>query len=598
MKNIEIAPIPKTLPLFLWHFAKKHKWSFFGFMFVGLFWALNLSIKPYLMKVILDTISLPEAHSKNIFHLVWIPCALYVLLSCLMGLIFRLYDWLVIKTYPLMKCQITEEMYNYVQEHSYTYFQQNFSGSVANKINDMARSAITIFFDLSDYFYTRSLSLVVGSITLFLVNPTFGLVLICWVTLFLLVSYLLSKKAQDLSQEFSESRSALVGYIVDALSNILNVKLFARQKFESHRLKISLKDTMRKDQRTQKYLLKVKIFYTLSIVVLSASMMALLLYERSLDRVTVGDFALVLTLNMFMIEEVFQLANQLVPFSEEVGICRQALSIIAPKHAIVDHPDAKDLIVTQGKIVFDKVNFNYLPNGKFFVDKSVTIHPGEKIGLVGFSGSGKTTFVNLILRFFEVDSGQILIDGQDISKVTQESLRSQIALIPQDPLLFHRTLMENIRYGRLDATDEEVLEASKKAHCHEFIQKMDNTYFGLVGERGVKLSGGQRQRIAMARAILKNAPILILDEATSALDSVTEDYIQTSLKELMKDRVVIAIAHRLSTLYHMDRLLVFSGGKIIEEGKHQDLLKKGGYYAKLWSLQADGFLSNEVENGN
>lgn len=246
--------------------------------------------------------------------------------------------------------------------------------------------------------------------------------------------------------------------------------------------------------------------------------------------------------------------------------------------------------------MFNKVHFRYKKASSIFTDKSIVINPGEKVGLVGFSGSGKSTFVNLILRFFDIDSGQILIDGQDIKKVTQESLRSHIAMIPQDPVLFHRTLMENIRYGRIEATDAEVIECSKKAHCHEFIEKLAEGYQALVGERGVKLSGGQRQRIAIARALLKNAPILILDEATSSLDSVTENYIQESLKLLMCARTTIVIAHRLSTLFDMDRILVFCDGSIVEDGTHKELIAiEDGHYAELWNMQAGGFFSEKVE---
>jgi ATP-binding cassette subfamily B protein len=226
----------------------------------------------------------------------------------------------------------------------------------------------------------------------------------------------------------------------------------------------------------------------------------------------------------------------------------------------------------------------------------VTIEPGQQVGLVGFSGSGKSTFVNLILRLFEPQDGVIAIDGQDILAVTQDSLRENISMIPQDPMLFHRSLMENIRYGRLEASDDEVIEAAKKAHAHEFILQTEQGYASLVGERGVKLSGGQRQRIAIARAILKDAPILILDEATSALDSVTERKIQQGLDYLMQHKTVVVVAHRLSTISHMDRILVFDEGTVIEDGSHADLLRRNGHYAHLWNMQAGGFLP-ETEAG-
>lgn len=246
------------------------------------------------------------------------------------------------------------------------------------------------------------------------------------------------------------------------------------------------------------------------------------------------------------------------------------------------------MLITNGQITFSSVKFHYKGIEPLFQNKSVTIEAGQKVGLVGYSSSGQSTFVNLILRLYDVTDGQILIDGQDIQEVRQDSLREAIAMIPQDPSLFHRSLMENIRYGRIDASDEEVIEAAKRAHAHAFITKLFQMYEFLVGERGVKLSGGQHQRIAIARAILKNAPILILDEATSQLDFLTESTIQESLWELMQDKTTIMIAHCLSTLMHMDRILVL--GKIIEDNTHVKLFEKGGFYRALWDAQVGGFL--------
>lgn len=582
--------IPSTLPQFLWHFTKRYKVNLLGLVFVAMYWAANLSLSPYAMKLIIDQVSDATLKPENLFEAVHLPIIFYITLSFLIGAVFRFYDWLIIKTFPKMKSEITAEMFDYVENHSYSYFQHNFSGSLANKINDMAKGAVLVISQLIDHFLARILCLLIGATTMFLVHPYFSYLLLIWGALFTGASLFLSKKAQVYSKIFSESRSAVVGKIVDALSNILNIKLFAREGYESRYLRKYLDDSAEKDRALHWYLLKVKALYGISITALIACMTWLLVYERTQNRITIGDFALILTLTGSLIEEVFFIANQLVTFSEEIGTCTQALSIISPPHDIVDAPNASALQVTKGEIVFDKVHFKYKKSDAIFADKSITIRPGEKVGLVGYSGSGKSTFINLILRFFEVDSGAILIDGQDIKKVSQGSLRSQIAMIPQDPLLFHRTLLENIRYGRLDATDEEVRECAKRAHCSEFIAKQKEGYDGLVGERGVKLSGGQRQRIAIARAILKNAPILILDEATSSLDSVTEELIQESLNDLMTGRTTIVIAHRLSTLFHMDRILVFSEGKIVEDGTHETLIRMNGQYAKLWSMQAGGFL--------
>jgi ATP-binding cassette subfamily B protein len=305
---------------------------------------------------------------------------------------------------------------------------------------------------------------------------------------------------------------------------------------------------------------------------------------------TVGEFSMVAGLAIMLIEAARGLSRTFLEFFEYIGNISDGVSIFIQPHEIVDKPNAQRLSVAKGEIKFTDVSFTYPGGLKVFNRLDITIKPKQQVGLVGFSGSGKSTFVNLILRLFEPESGTLSIDGQDILAVTQDSLRENISMIPQDPMLFHRSLLENIRYGKLEATDEEVIAAAKKAHAHDFIMQTEEKYASLVGERGIKLSGGQRQRIAIARAILKNAPILILDEATSALDSVTEKKIQQGLHYLMKDRTVVVVAHRLSTISHMDRILVFDEGAIIEAGSHSELLKKEGHYAHLWNMQAGGFM--------
>ena len=283
-------------------------------------------------------------------------------------------------------------------------------------------------------------------------------------------------------------------------------------------------------------------------------------------------------------------------FWEKVGNIIQGLAIIESPVDIKDAPGARDLVVTNGEIVFDNVQFQYHDAESLFEHESVVIKSGQKVGLVGYSGSGKSTFVNLILRLFDVTQGKILIDGQDITQVTQDSLHEAITMIPQDPSLFHRSLVENIAYGKKNATHKEIIAAAKRAHAHEFIVALSQGYDTQVGERGIRLSGGQRQRISIARAMLKNSPILILDEATSQLDSVTENQIQDSLWDLMQHKTTLVIAHRLSTLLQMDRILVFDKGSIVEDGSHEELLAQDGLYKKLWEAQIGGFLLDSGED--
>jgi len=423
-----------------------------------------------------------------------------------------------------------------------------------------------------------------------LVHPLFTVMLAIWAFIFIGIAFLYAKKILNYAATFSESSSICMGVIVDNIGNIMNAKLFSHRQFELDHLQRFIQDSLQKDQQLQWVLLKLRLRQGFTIFILFAAMTAFLVYQYSQGKVTIGDFTFIWTSSIHVMQGLWYLSSQLLTYSQDLGVCRESLSIINTPHEVVDAPNAKPLKVTEGRIDFEQVTFYYAKGQNVFRNKSLSILGGQKVGLVGFSGSGKTTFTNLILRLFDVHGGRILVDGQNIAEVTQDSLRTQIAMIPQEPTLFHRSLMENIRYGNLKATDEEVMEASKRAHCHEFILQQKQGYDTLVGERGLKLSGGQRQRIAIARAILKQAPILILDEATSALDSVTEQKIKESVDYLMDGKTTLVIAHRLSTLSHMDRILVFEGGCVVEDGSHDQLIEQNGRYAKLWNMQVGGFL--------
>lgn len=585
--------IPTTLPKFFWHYCKRAKLGLFSLIAFVLIWSSTVSLNPYALKLFIDGMGRIDSENGDLIHHLWFPALFFLLLTIATTSILRLYDWTMLKVFPQIKSEITSEMFAYLEKHSYSYMHQNFLGSLANKINDISKGTVTILHYIIDQFCARIFSFMIAALTMFLVHPSFSICLIIWCACIIKASMIFSKKAQKYSEGFSQARSHVIGKIVDSISNILNIKLFARETYENRIVSNSLEEMVSKERNLQWFLLKVKAFYGVAIAVLMSCIIALIIYERSLNNITIGDSALILTLTLSLIRDVFIITNQLVAFSEEIGTCKQAISTILTPHDLTNEPNSSILQVTEGKICFDQVHFKYNKGRNLFVDKSVTIPGGSKVGLVGLSGSGKTTFVNLLLRFYDIDFGKINIDDQNIKEVTQESLRSQIAMIPQDPALFHRSIMDNIRYGRLDATDEEVFECAKKAHCHEFILNLKDGYDSLVGERGVKLSGGQRQCIAIARAMLKNAPILIFDEATSSLDSLTESYIQKSLPSLMQCKTTIVIAHRLSTLHYMDRILVFNGGKIVEEGTHSELINLDGHYKNLWSVQVNGFLNEE-----
>jgi ATP-binding cassette subfamily B protein len=591
---MHINTLPKTLPAFFWHFVKPYKGHIAGLILVSLLWAVHVSITPYVLKLLIDRVTNYQGDFSQLSNIMFWPAISYVALSLMLGITFRFYDYIILKLMPNLRRDIQQQMLFYLEGHSHNYFQNNFAGSLSNKISDMMRGVPEILGMLTDAFLASFLAVCMATVTMYLVQPIFAVVLVIWALIYFYVSWHLSIKGRNYATILAESKSVLSGKQVDSVSNITNVRLFAKRKFEVGYIKKYTDDTVQKDRKLQWYLLKVRVFQFVSMSAILAVLLYFLIEARSRNAITVGDFVLILSLQARLLDALWNVANNFVRFAQEVGNCEQALTIISPPHEIMDSQNAQQLVVKNGEIIFDNVTFNYKKNNNLFRNKHVEIKAGSKVGLVGFSGSGKTTFVNLILRFFDVEAGRILIDGQNISEVTQDSLHENISMIPQDTSLFHRSLMENIRYGRIDASDEEVIEASKRAHCHEFISEIAEGYNALVGERGIKLSGGQRQRIAIARASLKNAPILILDEATSALDSVTEKHIQAGLEDLMRGRTTIVIAHRLSTLSEMDRILVFDKGHIIEDGTHEELLKTCGHYAHMWEMQAGGFLP-EVE---
>ncbi len=558
-------------------------------LWVAVIWAIDLSLRPYILKIMLNRAA--DSANVNSFESLFYPAALYLTMCFLISTSFRFYDYfVVIKMIPNLRKKIADNALNLLVDKSHHYYQNNFSGSLANKINDLTTNVPNILQIVVDRFLSHGLALLIAIYTLWQVDFRFAIFMLFWSIIFILGAVLFSKRLTVHADIWSECSSIITGKLVDVFSNILSVRLFSAKTQEKKFIGEACRDAVEAEQKLEWDFFKMWLFYGYSFCLLQALNIYFLIKGRQDGWISIGDFALVLGVNIAIVDCMWQLAKDFSQFSKILGKIIQALKAIYDPPEIVDYPRAKTLQIREGKIVFDKVNFHYKGTDPLFKDKSLIIAPGQKVGLVGYSGSGKTTFANLILRIYDVTEGRILIDDQDISQVTQDSLRDCIGMIPQDPSLFHRSMMENIRYGKIGASDEEVVEAAKRAHAHEFISRIPTGYNSLVGERGVKISGGQRQRIAIARAMLKNAPILILDEATSQLDSLTESYIQESLWKLMQGKTTLIVAHRLSTLLNMDRILVFDKGQIIEDGAHQELLDKNGLYATLWSSQVGGFL--------
>lgn len=533
--------------------------------------------------------------NKREFHLLYWYALYYFIFWEGLNIIWRSNEFLMMKIFPSLKVAVIKSLNDYVMGHSQKYFAENFAGRVSNRISDASRSTEQVLRITVIEFFRKLLSVIFPIILLTTIHYALAIAVLVWVVVFISISICGAPRIENKATEFSKKRSTMVGVLVDTISNVFNVRLFANQDIEREIHSKAL-STMRHSE--------AKLLWTENIInyfkgitnsIMIAGVIYTLVHLYQIDQITVGDFALVMAIILGFSTEIWNLSQDLTQFNENVGILRESLTTLLKPVEIRDARFAKELKLRKGKIEFRDVNFSYLKNQGVIRDLSVVIKPGTKVGLVGYSGGGKSTFVNLITRLYDIDSGEILVDGYDIAKVTQDSLRRNISFIPQDPTLFHRTIRDNIAYGKPDASEEELIAAAKQAHAHDFIIHAENGYDSKVGDRGVKLSGGQRQRIAIARAIVKNAPILIMDEATSSLDSITERYIQDGLTKLMKGKTTIVIAHRLSTLLEMDRIIVFEKGQIIQDGTHAQLIRKKGLYNKLWNSQVSGFLSDERE---
>lgn len=583
--------LPKTLWPFIWHFVKRYKFSFLLFFVAPMIMALETTLQPYGVKLIIDTIAKgTPAGLANIPEGILLGACIYVGAWVLEMTVFRLQEWRQTHVLPRFEADIRMSVVDHLSAQSYPYFLNHLSGNLSAKVADLPAAIEQIRMNFCWSIWGTMFLVFSGIVFIATISPISALALFLIVVLYVCVSFYIARRIGQTAKVNAEDKSRLSGGVVDILTNILPVKLFARRGFELGHLREIQVIEMGSNRKMRVTILQMRIGMDVVITMMLVGVLSTLVYSWTQGYISSGDVALVIMSMLAMINQLWFMSQNLMDFFRHIGVAKQALALVTVPITINDTPDAKQLKVTDGNIVFDNVTFQYHHNTALFAGKNVNIQAGSKVGLVGYSGSGKTTFVHLILRFFDVVSGKILIDDQNIAKVTQDSLHENIVMIPQDTTLFHRSLKENIAYGNPNATQAQIIQAAKDAHCHEFIESLPQGYDTLVGDRGVKLSGGQRQRIAIARAMLKPAPILIMDEATSALDSVTEKYIQESLHRVMQNRTTIVVAHRLSTLAEMDRILVFDKGHIIEDGSHDELLTLNGHYAHMWHMQAGGFL--------
>jgi ATP-binding cassette, subfamily B, multidrug efflux pump len=497
--------------------------------------------------------------------------------------------------------------HRYVLRQSLGFFQNDFAGRVANKVMQASSSLRESVVQVIDSIWYAGVQWVGAAVIFLSVDAWLLGPLVIWLVAYIVVLFAFVPMIKQRSWESSEARSMLVGRIVDTYTNILTVKLFAHAEREDAYARAALSEQMSKWQASLRVQTAMElVLYSLNgLLIAGASGLAIWLWSQSM--VSIGAIAVVTGLVMRIVAMSGWILWVVAGIFENLGVVQEGMETISRPNDVVDKPGSAALQVLRGDIRFEHVSFHYgqqLDTGegrRGGVIHDVTLHikPGEKVGLVGRSGAGKSTLVNLLLRFYDVESGRILIDGQDIAHVTQDSLRAQIGLVTQDTSLMHRSVLDNVLYGRPDAGEAGAIAAARKAQAHDFIvglqdMKGRRSYRAHVGERGVKLSGGQRQRVAIARVLLKNAPILVLDEATSALDSEVEAAIQEQLYNLMQGKTVIAIAHRLSTIAAMDRLVIMDQGRIAEQGSHGELLQRGGLYAELWARQSGGFLAKEA----
>ncbi|HHF1625209.1 TPA: ABC transporter ATP-binding protein [Haemophilus influenzae] len=483
---------------------------------------------------------------------------------------------------------------------SLSFYQDEFAGRVSAKVMQTALAVRDTVLTLADMFVYVIVYFITSGLVLAALDSWFLLPFIAWIILFGLILRILIPKLSKTAQRQADARSLMTGRITDAYSNIATVKLFSHGSREATYAKRSMQDfmvTVHAQMRLATSLNSLT-YATNILLTLSTAILGIILWKNG--QVGVGAIATATAMALRVNGLSSRLMWESARLFENIGTVNDGMNTLTKPHTIVDKPQASPLQVKQGEIKFNDITFAYDPTKPLLNHFNLTIKPGEKVGLIGRSGAGKSTIVNLLLRFYEAQQGEITIDGQNVLNVQQESLRRQIGLVTQDTSLLHRSVRDNIIYGRPNATDEEMVLAAERAEAADFIPFLTDAqgrkgYDAHVGERGVKLSGGQRQRIAIARVMLKDAPILLLDEATSALDSEVEVAIQESLDKMMENKTVIAIAHRLSTIAAMDRLIVLDKGQIVEQGTHAELLELNGLYAKLWNHQSGGFLSGSVE---
>jgi ATP-binding cassette subfamily B protein len=546
---------------------------------------------PHCIKNIVNSIQYPEASQHLSFYVI-----LFIAVEATICISWRFADWANLNYEPALRNTISQTIFARLSRHAHRFFQNNFAGSLSAKLGDLVHTIPSMISTMIGGCFLNLITLSIAIVAMAYVSGWLALGLALWAGSFVTLSILTMKRFSYLANLSAQAGSSVMAAVVDAVTNMLSVRLFARSKHEASVIGIAQQTYLTASVRRRWFTLKLNAVQSISFWLYQSSCLLILIWLHAKKQITAGDFAFILTVNLGLVDQLWNLSERIRDFADHWGLASQALATFYQPLEVQDVPGAEALQAPHGAIQFDHVRFSYPGGESLFQNRSIHIPAGQKVGLVGYSGSGKSTFVNLILRLYDITSGRILIDGQDIALITQESLHQAIAVVPQEPTLLHRSIAENIMYGNPTASREEITAAAYKAAAHDFIMSFPEQYDAEVGEGGSMLSGGQRQRIALARALLKNAPILILDEATSQLDTITEKAIQSSLADWFthhtdRSQTTLVIAHRLSTLLHMDRILVFDKGVIIQDGTHNELIaQEDSLYSMLWRTQVGGFI--------
>jgi ATP-binding cassette, subfamily B, bacterial len=568
---------------FLFHFVARHPWAHAAVMASVLVAVLCSVLTQYGLKNLVDAVS--HGHAAAAVHGVWIAFAVLALLIAADNMMWRVGGWIAARLFVQVTGDVRRDLFNHLAGHSPSYFADRLPGTLSGRVTATANAIFTTENTLA-WNIMPPVVAVIFSITLVTsVNPMMALVMLAISGSLAFIIFLLARRGGPLHRDYAGAATRVDGELVDVIGNIAVVRAFGATFRESKRIAATIGEEMDARHTSLKYLEKLRLLHAGITAIFSAGVMAWAVILWGRGQATPGDIVLIGSLCFTILHGTRDLAVALVDLTQHVARLEEATATLLLPHALPDAPNARPLLLTAGGVQFDHVRFAYPGRPEVLKGLSLAIKPGQRVGLVGSSGAGKSTILSLMQRFYDPSEGRILIDGQDVARVTQESLRQGMAIVPQDISLFHRSVLENIRYARPSATTAEVLHAAELARCRDFIEDLPEGFETIVGDRGTKLSGGQRQRIAIARAILKNAPLLLLDEATSALDTESEQAIQGALDTLMEGRTVVAIAHRLSTLRNFDRIIVMDNGAVVDDGSPAELSSRPGPYRDLLTRQ-------------